>query len=84
MKGVGTIFLCNNCGTYFAEPRKIKETHNLDTPPFEVFFVCPKCKNDDYAYTERCTECGRYIDGAYIQIKNRWICDSCYKIKNIF
>ena len=81
---MGITFLCDKCGAIFTEPFEYKETHGLDTPPFEMFFVCPVCGHSNYAYTERCIECGKYVGGEYAKTKSGWICDSCYITKNVF
>ncbi len=54
------MYYCNNCGEEFNEPKKIYETHNLSDAPFEVVYICPRCKSGNYRekITTHCRCCG--------------------------
>jgi DNA-directed RNA polymerase subunit RPC12/RpoP len=42
------LYRCLECGHEFEEPRKITETHGLDTPPYEILYVCPECQSHGF------------------------------------
>lgn len=76
------MYLCLDCDNIFEEPKFYIETHGLDSPPYETWWGCPKCAG---AYTEamHCDECGDWISGEYIELKNGFvICRKCYIIKS--
>ena len=71
-------YICLDCDGLFTEPRKCVETHGLDTPPYEVFYICPYC-GGDYAEAHECNVCGHYIHGEYIKlVSGERICENCY------
>lgn len=71
-------YICFDCDRIFTEPKRYVETHGLDTPPYEIFYVCPYC-GGDYAEAYECDMCGHYINGSYVKLKNgKRICESCY------
>ena len=71
------------CGRIFDEPRCYVETHGLDTPPYEVYYGCPKCAGS-YAEAYKCDECNKWIDGSYIKTTlGQRICENCYSIMEI-
>lgn len=37
------MLVCAECGHLFEEPRRVVDRHGLDTPPYEVTYVCPSC-----------------------------------------
>jgi len=63
------MYICLTCKNIFEEPVEWEESHGLDSPPYEKWSGCPKCKN---AYIEAfvCQDCGRYIDDKYIVLNN--------------
>ena len=77
------MYLCIDCGALFEEPRRIIETHGLDTPPYEVWNVCPEC-GGGYVETMRCNICDEWITGDYIELDDySVVCECCYVVKNI-
>ena len=75
--------LCLDCGNLFEEPKHYTETHGLDSPPYETWNGCPDC-GGAYVETVRCDECGEWIDGEYVELKNgQNICDNCYIVKDV-
>lgn len=71
-------YICLDCDRTFDEPRRYVETHGLNTPPYEVFYICPYC-GGDYVEAHECDECGRWITGDYIKTaSDRRICENCY------
>ena len=77
------MYICLDCGCIFDEPKHWTETHNLDSPPYEEWSGCPSC-GGDYAETFRCDECGDWIFGEYVCVKNgNKYCENCYSIEEI-
>lgn len=77
-------FVCVDCGCVFYEPKMIVETHGLDSPPYEIFAVCPKC-GGSFTETKRCDHCDEYITDEYVEIETgRCYCSECYRLKNIW
>lgn len=71
-------FICLDCEKIFSEPRRYIEKHNLDTPPYEFFYICPYC-GGDYARAYECNECGHWITGEYVKTASgQRICENCY------
>ena len=50
------MYYCKNCGNDFEEPEKIYETHLLSYPPFELLYVCPRCKSENF-HDKNLTHC---------------------------
>ena len=72
------MWICLDCRETFEEPKRYVETHNLDTPPYEIFYVCPYC-NGNYVEAHMCDMCGYYINGEYIKlVSGERICEDCY------
>lgn len=42
------MFKCLNCKAVFEEPKHLTERHGFSNPPFEDWYVCPKCKETGY------------------------------------
>lgn len=77
------MYICRDCGTLFEEPRKIIETHGLDTPPYEELYGCPRC-GGDYTETYVCCECGKYIMSEFVVLKNgEHYCNDCYDLDDV-
>lgn len=76
-------YLCLDCDRFFEEPRKCRETHGLDTPPYEYFYVCPYCEGS-FIEAIRCDICREYIIGKYIELDNGIrICEDCYVERSV-
>ncbi len=67
------MYKCLDCGHLFeeGEQARVRETHGLDTPPYEEYSVCPRCKGD-YQEVEPCKICGGYD----VKIGEEY-CDEC-------
>ena len=77
------MYLCLDCNELFEDPRFYSESHDLDTPPYETWWGCPSCAGV-YVEAERCSECGEWITGEYIELKDGTvICENCYEIKDV-
>lgn len=77
------MYACLDCGGIFEYPKQYKESHGLDSPPYETWSGCPLC-GGDYVKTARCDQCGDWITGAYAELKDGTIiCEECYVIKDI-
>lgn len=77
------MYICRDCGTIFEEPKHYSETHGLDNPPYEEYSGCPEC-GGDYNETYMCSECGQYIFGDFVELKNgECYCSDCYMTDNI-
>lgn len=77
------MFICRDCGRIFETPQQIIERHGLDSPPYEEFSGCPFC-GGDYTETYVCCECGQFITGDFVELKNgEHYCNACYETYNI-
>ena len=71
-------YVCIECGEVFEHPKRYIESHGLDAPPYEDFYLCPCC-GGDYVVARKCDVCGDYIVGKYIKLESgERICDECY------
>ena len=69
--------VCVECGHVFSQPKRYMETHGLDTPPYELFNICPNC-GGAFVRAKRCDCCGEVITGEYIKVNDgRCYCDDC-------
>ena len=67
------MYICNECGEVFDEPKIIEEHHPYGMGyAVEEFAVCPYC-DGGFQEAEQCERCGEYVaeleDG---------LCDICY------
>lgn len=77
------MYLCLECGHVFDEAKCYIETHNMDTPPYEMRRGCPNCSGS-YVKATLCSQCGELVTGYYAVLKDRSVlCDNCYEIKNV-
>lgn len=67
------MFICNECGEIFDEPKIVRETHGLDCPPYEEIAVCPCCEDTDFCEAKKCERCGEYFAEL-----DEGLCDVCY------
>ena len=77
------LFVCIECGNVFEDPKYWRETHSLDTPPYEEWSGCPKCHG---AYTEahKCDCCDEWIDDTYIKTDDdKRYCLNCYQVMDL-
>ena len=66
---------CENCKRVFEneDAIEITETHGMETPPYEKFYVCPYC-HGQFETANKCRVCGEY-DYAEDMIDN--VCPDC-------
>ena len=77
------MYICLECDAKFEKPMYYRETHGLDTPPYEEFEACPCC-GGAFAETYECDCCGKWITGEYIETDDGYrYCDKCYHFKCI-
>lgn len=59
------MYVCIDCGLKFENPLTLKEKHNLDTPPYESLYLCPRCKSTNLKLSEikYCRCCGARLKG---------------------
>ncbi len=69
------MYYCKNCGNEFEEPQKTYEVHHFGNPPFELYYVCPKCKSGNF-YERSLTHC-RCCGGRLPKGADEYCCDSC-------
>lgn len=57
------MYYCQDCKKKFEHFKKVYETHGLDCPPYEIFYVCPHCGSAHIKKIERyyCKCCGARI-----------------------
>lgn len=58
------MYYCPHCKTEFRKSKKIIDSHNLDSPPFEKFMCCPYCSNTNIKIIEskHCKCCGAKLE----------------------
>lgn len=78
------MYICLGCHLLFNAPRQYTEQHGLESPPYEVYYGCPKC-GEPYVEAHRCDICGEYIKTEqYVVTKDmRHICSNCYREYNL-
>ena len=56
------MFICNECGHIFEEPKIIEEHHPYGMGyAVEEWAVCPNCQENDFTEAERCAVCGQHV-----------------------
>lgn len=65
------MYICEDCGATFEEPRVYNETYGVDGPP-QPIHCCPAC-GGDYREAAVCTMCGKH----FIDEEFQGICDDC-------
>lgn len=68
------MYLCEECGAVFEEPRIFYDTHGLPTPPYEKWAQCPKCRSTKIDEAEQCSRCGRYE----AELHKGRLCEFCF------
>ena len=71
------MYICVNCGELFEFPMIYYEQHGFESPPYEEIYGCPFC-GSDYYHTQKCTDCGEYIDGGFVKTSCGVFCEDCY------
>ena len=69
------MYYCKNCGREFEKAEKSYETHRLADTPFEVFYVCPFCKSQNF-HEKNLTHC-RCCGSRLPKGQTEYCCDSC-------
>ena len=72
------MFICEDCGYVFEEPKTIEEHHPYGMGyATEQLAVCPHCRSYNFDEAKQCDRCGEYVaelhDG---------LCDICYSDLN--
>lgn len=69
------MFICENCGNEFAEPKIIKEPHPYGNgKAYEEIGVCPFCDEVDFFEAKQCLRCGEFV----LETDNLGYCDLCH------
>ena len=70
------MFICNDCGHVFEEPKEHREYHPYgDTYAYETFACCPNC-GGSIDEAEECPECGEYFSS---EDMCDTVCKSCFE-----
>lgn len=73
------MWVCNDCGQEFEEPKTIYEWHSelngMGGNKCEKLYVCPVCESDDIEEEDLCDFCGR--PAKLINAGTKYICESC-------
>lgn len=68
------MYLCNNCGEVFEEPKTVEEHHPYGMSyAVEKWSVCPHCKDTDFDEAKQCYCCGEFFAELH-----EGLCDCCY------
>ena len=67
------MYICENCGEVFDEPKTIYETHGLPCPPYEAWSACPNCESTNISDAKQCSHCGEWVAET-----REDLCDVCY------
>ena len=78
------MFICNECGFVFDEPKEFYETHGLSTPPYEKWLLCPNCDETDFSEAIECSRCGELMSEKFAKSDDSLqpLCDVCYEDLN--
>ena len=72
------MFVCENCGASFEEPKIHKERYPYGMSYVtEDFAVCPYC-NGDITEAKQCRECYEYFPAE--EVDEDWLCKSCREV----
>lgn len=77
------MYICLDCKNKFYDPERFVEMHGFDSPPYEEWNGCPACGG---AFVEAfcCDECGDWIEGEYVKLKDGSVfCSDCYVIEEL-
>jgi len=57
------MYKCTDCGETFSFPERTRENHNLLCAPYEIYYVCPKCKGQNITEIRKryCRCCGKVL-----------------------
>lgn len=68
------MYICNDCGAFFEEPRITYESHDYgEGSALEEWAICPYCKENDFTEAEQCSRCGEY----FAELEDD-LCDICW------
>ena len=68
------MYICNDCGAVFEEPKIIEEHHPYGMGyATEYWAVCSCCGDTDIQEAEECCRCGEYVAELH-----EGMCDICY------
>ena len=75
------MYICNECGARFEDLKEVVETHGLDTPPYETWYVCPHCGENDVSQAVECSRCGEWVSEHDVRLDDNLqkYCDICYE-----
>ena len=76
------MFICNECGETFEEPKI-----HIDKHPYgegsaeEEWYLCPKCHDSHIAKAVECSRCGRYVaeDEVIYGAGAQPLCNCCFE-----
>ena len=74
------MFICNDCGEVFEEPKIYYEHHPYGMGyAEEKWLACPHCGDTDIKDAVECSRCGDYIaeDDAHMDENGLYLCDMC-------
>lgn len=76
------VFRCNKCKRVFDVPNFYYEKHRLDTPPYEMVAICPKCNSSEFVSFDSAIEKIEVVERLLISIAafNRYFDN----LKNVF
>ena len=68
------MYICNNCGETFEEPKIYEEHHPYGMGyATEEFAVCPHCGEGDIEEAYMCCRCDEYVAQTF-----KGLCEACY------
>lgn len=81
------MYICRDCGATFDSPeycgisRYDEETEDFEA---EYWTACPSCGSKDFNETFVCCECGQYVFGDFVELKNGEVyCSDCFNVFNV-
>lgn len=72
------MYYCLNCGAEVEKLKRVTERHGLDTPPYEIFPVCPLCESENVIKEVKCNYCNDIITDNFITMDGNAYCSKCY------
>lgn len=72
-------YICRDCNYVFNTPKRYKERHGLESPPYETMQCCPKC-GGSYTAALECDRCGNYFAADEMHsLLGDYLCEECFK-----
>lgn len=73
------MFICLDCHALFEKPKHYRETHGLESGPYEEWNGCPKCAGT-FSKVMPCNICGAlYPESELHTCDDLLLCEDCHE-----